>query len=750
MSDYHARAKELVSQMTLEEKAALVSGADFSRTKAEERLNIPAIRMTDGPHGLRLPKSDRIADIANNIPATCFPTASAVASSWNPELAERVGAAIGAECQTNNVQVLLGPGVCMKRSPLGGRNFEYYAEDPVLGGKLAAAHITGVQSQGVGTSLKHFAANEQEYDRMTNSSEVDERTLHEVSLQGFEIAVREAKPWSVMVSYNKLNGTYTTESSYLLRDVLRKRWNYGGVAVSDWSAVDNRVASLRAGLQLEMPGPAEASTEAIVQAAQDGLLDQAVLDEAIVGLLAYILGINDQRQPDASYDADTHHGLAREAASESIVLLKNDDNLLPLMPETYKTVAIIGRIAKEPRYQGGGSSQIAPTKTTNAFDALQTQLGEQITFMYASGYDDADETNDQLLEEAAAIAAQADVAMVFAGLPAHAESEGFDRPSIDLPDGHNRLVAAVADANPACGVVLSNGAAVAMPWADKVRGIVEAWLSGQASGEAIADILSGRVNPSGKLSETFPRRIEDTPAFPDFPSRDSKAIYGEGVFTGYRHYDMHKIEPLFPFGFGLSYTSFAYEQIQASKTSLTDQEIVEITVTVKNTGNRAGKETVQLYVSPGSDADLTVRRPVKTLRAFQKVQLEPGEQTTLTFTLGFRDFAFYDTVIHDWRVPKDDFGIQVGGSSVDLPLQTRLYVAPAKPFVPPVTRETPLHILAKHPVGKTYYDQFAAQMPPDLLPIVQGVPISRLQPLFPQFTPETVDAIVEACNSGRS
>jgi beta-glucosidase len=744
--DYKARAQELVAQMTLEEKAAFSAGADFWRTVAIERLGIPSIRMTDGPHGLRLARSDKLAGLTDSVPATCFPTASALASSWNVDLAGRVGAAIAAECQANDVQVILGPGVSMKRSPLGGRNFEYYSEDPVLAGNMGAAQIKGAESGGVGTSLKHYVANSQEFERMTNSSEVDERTLHEVNLQAFEIAVRGGKPWSLMASYNKVNRTYVTESAYLLRDVPRKRWGYTGVILSDWGAVSRRVPALKAGLQLEMPGPGLSKTE-ITKAVQSGELDEAVLHESVTELLANILAIHDKRKPDAGYSADKHHALAREAAGESIVLLRNVGQFLPLTPGAYQTVAVIGRFAKEPRYQGGGSSHIKPTKLSNAFESLQSQLREQTRLVYAPGYDEDGNTTDELLQEARAAAGGADAVLVFAGLPGSAESEGYDRERMDLPDGHNRLIAEVAAANPRCAVVLMNGAAVTMPWIDKTRAVVEAWLTGQAGGDALADVLTGAVNPSGKLSETFPRRIEDTAAFPNFPSRDGKAIYGEGVFTGYRHHDIHKVTPLFPFGFGLSYTTFAYEHIHASRTELTDADTVDIIVSVQNTGQRAGKEVVQLYVAPQGGDPLLPPRPVKTLRAFQKVHLKPGEHQTLTFTLGFRDFAFYDAMIHDWRVPAGTYNILVGGSSADLPLEQQLSVKPRTPFVPPITSESTLKTLGRHPVGKAFHEQIAAALPEGLFALVQDMPLSRMSMLSPDLTKEKIEQIAAACNT---
>jgi beta-glucosidase len=693
---FSAKAAALVARMTLEEKATLCSGRDFWSTQPIERLGLPSIYMTDGPHGLR---KDAQGGFGHSIPATCFPTASALASSWNPGLAYQEGVALGEECQANDVQIILGPGVNMKRSPLGGRNFEYFSEDPVLAGAMGAALIRGEQSTGVGSSLKHFAGNNQETDRFTMSSDIDERTLHELYLPAFERAVTEAQPATVMCAYNKLNGTYCSQNRVLLTDILRNTWGFKGIVVSDWGAVDDRVAGIDAGLNLEMPGGSDVNTQKIVAAVKDGSLRVSTLDSTVTAIVATTLRLHATHRDGATYDAAAHHALARVIDGESIVLLKNDDGLLPVTGD--KTVAVIGAFAKTPRYQGGGSSQINPTRLADAWGALGLHKG--LHLVYAQGYLPDGSTNDTLLASAAATAAKADVVLCFAGLPDNYESEGYDRKGIDLPEGHNRLIAALPGAKTV--VILMNGSAVAMPWVNQVKGIVEAWLGGQAGGDALADVLTGRVNPSGKLSETFPVKLEDTPPYPLFPARDRHAIYGEGDFTGYRFYDARGIAPLFPFGYGLSYTHFTYKSISADQDHVRDTDSVGIAVTVRNDGAREGKEVVELYIH---EAAAPLVRPDRELKSFAKVDLQPGEETTVHFRLGYRDFAYYDPAVHDWQVHTDDFDIRVGGSSRDLPLHQPLHVEATRIKYPPVTRYTTLKELKQNPKGAALYPRLVA------------------------------------------
>ncbi|TDX01605.1 glycoside hydrolase family 3 C-terminal domain-containing protein [Dinghuibacter silviterrae] len=690
---FTAQARALVARMTIEEKASLCSGQDFWSTRPIERLGLPSIYMTDGPHGLR---KDSSGGFGHTIPATCFPTASALASSWNPGLAYQEGVALGEECQANNVQIILGPGVNMKRSPLGGRNFEYFSEDPRLAGAMAAALIRGEQSQGVGSSLKHFAANNQETDRFTMSSDIDERTLHELYLPAFERAVTEAQPATVMCAYNKLNGTYCSQNQALLTGILRDTWGYKGFVVSDWGAVDDRVAGIKAGLNLEMPGGSDVNTQKIVAAVKEGRLRIATLDSLVTTVVATTLRLHAAHRDGATYDANAHHAVARAVDDECIVLLKNEDGLLPVTGD--KTVAVIGAFAKTPRYQGGGSSQINPTRLADVWGALGKE--KNLHLLYAQGYLPDGSTNDTLLAAASAAAASADVVLVFTGLPESYESEGYDRSSIDLPEGHNRLIASLPASKTV--VVLMNGSAVAMPWAGQVKGIVEGWLGGQAGGDALADVLTGRVNPSGKLSETFPVRLEDTPPYPLFPARDRHAVYGEGNFTGYRFYDARRIAPLFPFGFGLSYTHFTYKNIFADRDHIRDTDSVGIAVTLRNDGNREGKEVVELYVH---ETAAPLVRPERELRHFAKVDLQPGEETIVHFRLGYRDFAYYDPAVHDWQVHTDVFDILAGGSSRDLPLRQSLQVEATRIKYPPITRYSSLKELKQNPRGASLYPQ---------------------------------------------
>jgi beta-glucosidase len=698
--DYYVSAKELVSRMTLEEKTLLLTGDGWWATHGIDRLGIPSISLTDGPHGVRKGQG---AGLVTSVPATCFPTASALSCSWDLDLLRRVGVALGEESHAIDVQILLGPGINMKRSPLGGRNFEYFSEDPVLAGKLAAAYIEGVQSQGVGTSLKHYAVNNQEYERMATSSNLDERTLNEIYLRAFEIAVKEGRPWTVMSAYNLVNGIYASEHRELLRDILRDRWGFTGFVMSDWGGINERVAGLAGGTNLEMPGSGDYNSKKIIAAVQDGRLSPETLDQSVTEVLAVILKAKDSHKENATFDVDKHHALAREAGGESIVLLKNAENILPLSLEKLKRIAIIGAFAKTPRYQGSGSSQVNPTKVSNAYDELVKLAGGDGKFEYAAGYDIEGDVTEALLEEARSVVAHADVAVVFAGLPDSYESEGFDRSSLEMPSGHNQLIEAVSSVQSKVVVVLMNGSAITMPWADRVKAIVEGWLGGQAGGGAIADVITGRINPSGKLSESFPKRLQDTPTFPDFPALDRHASYGEGVFIGYRYYDKKDVEPLFAFGFGLSYTTFVYTGIKASAASIKDTDGVMIEVAVKNAGNVPGKEVIQLYLREQNPA---VRRPEKELKAFNKIALAPGEEKVVTFKLSKRDFAYYDTDLHDWYVRSGKFCILVGGSSWDLPLKETIDVQTTTQIVyPKLTRNSMLKDFQNHPKGNAFYPQ---------------------------------------------
>jgi beta-glucosidase len=706
LNPHRQRAAELVGQMSIEEQALLLSGDGPWRTHGIERLGIAPVTVSDGPHGLRKLVNDSTVSLDRSVPATCFPTASALSATWNLELMRQVGAALGRECQASGVDVLLGPGINIKRSPLGGRNFEYFSEDPLHAGSIAAAYINGLQSEGAGASLKHFAANSQEDARMTCNSVVDARTLREIYLPAFEQAVLESQPWTIMSSYNLINGTYASEHALLLGGVLRGEWGFDGMVVSDWGGINDRVKGVAAGNDLEMPGSGEYNRRKIIAAAHEGALSKDALAKAAIEVVALALRAAEARKPAARFDAEAHHALARSAAGEAIVLLKNDDDILPLADG--KKLALIGAFAKTPRFQGAGSSMVNPIRITNAYDELAALIGaDRLT--YAAAYDGEGDTTDALVDEAVRTAKAADVAVIFAGLPDSYESEGFDRRSIAMPAGHVRLIEAIAAAQPKVAVVLLNGSAVEMPWAGSVKGIVEAWLGGQAGGGAIADVLSGRVNPSGKLGETFPAALEDTPAHPYFPSHTREAIYGEGVFVGYRHYDTRRIAPLFPFGFGLSYTRFAYTGIRAAVSSFdaSGNNTITVEVTVKNVGTRAGKEVVQLYVHEQAPA---VARPPVELRAFDKVALAAGEEKTVHFTLNRRAFAYFDAPTNTWAVQPGAFEIRVGGSSRDLPLTLALDVGTTQKAIKPMTRYSVSREFKEVPGGQAIYDELIAAL----------------------------------------
>lgn len=660
------KIREIVSQMTLEEKASMCSGADFWHTEAVERLGIPASMVSDGPHGLR--KQDQAGDhlgVNESIKAVCFPAGCGTAASFNRELLRQMGEALGEECQAEGVSVILGPAVNIKRSPLCGRNFEYYSEDPYVASEMAGALIHGVQSKNVGTSIKHFLANNQETRRMSGDSRVDERTLREIYLAAFEGAVKKEKPWTVMCSYNKINGTYAAENHKYLTEVLRDEWGFEGYVMSDWGAVNSRVKDLQAGLDLEMPSSGGTNDKLIVGAVQSGELPERVLDAAVARILNIVFRYEENRDKNAVFDRDRDHELARRVAQETIVLLKNE-GVLPLSEQD--DIAFIGKYAKTPRYQGGGSSHINSHKVTSALDAVEGTA--RVT--YAQGFDDKeDRTDDKLLAEAVEAAKKAKAAVIFAGLPDAFESEGFDRAHMRMPDCQNELISKVAAVQPNTVVVLHNGSPVEMSWVNEVKGIVEAYLGGQAVGGAVCDILFGRVNPSAKLPESFPVKLEDNPSYLSYIGEGDMVEYREGIFVGYRYYDKKKTEVLFPFGHGLSYTTFEYSNLRTDKDSMKDTDRVEVSVDIKNTGERPGREVVQLYVA---DKESTVIRPVKELKGFEKVELAPGETKTVTFILDKRAFAYYSVRIHDWYVETGAFDIMIGASSADIRLKKEIQV----------------------------------------------------------------------------
>ncbi len=660
------KIRELVAQMTLEEKAAMCSGADFWHTEAVERLGIPASMVSDGPHGLR--KQDEKADhlgANESIKAVCFPAGCGTAASFNRKLLTQMGEVLGNECQAEGISVILGPAVNIKRSPLCGRNFEYYSEDPLVATEIAGALIKGIQSKNVGTSIKHFLANNQETRRLSSDSRVDERTLHEIYLAAFEGAVKKQKPWTVMCSYNRINGTYAAENHEYLTKTLRDKWGFDGYVMSDWGAVNNRVEDLKAGLDLEMPTSLGANDKLIVEAVQNGTLDEKIVDTAVERILNIVFRYEENRDKNAVWDKDKDHEMARRVAQETIVLLKNED-VLPL--DEKAEIAFIGKYAKEPRYQGGGSSHINSFKITSALDIVS----EMSNITYVQGFqDEEDKTDEKLLAEAVEAAKKAKAAVIFAGLPDAFESEGFDRKHMSMPDCQNELIEKVAEVQPNTIVVLHNGSPVEMPWVNKVKGIVEAYLSGQAVGGAVCDILFGKVNPSAKLPETFPLKLEDNPSYLSYFGEGDMVEYREGIFVGYRYYDKKKMDVLFPFGHGLSYTTFDYSNLNVDKESIKDTDTMTVSVDVTNTGKMAGKEVVQLYVA---DKKSTVIRPVKELRDFAKVELAPGETKTVSFILDKRAFAYYSVKIHDWHVETGEFDILIGKSSRDIVLSKTVTV----------------------------------------------------------------------------
>ena len=687
--------KKLVNELTLEEKASLCSGADFWHTEAIDRLNIPAAMVSDGPHGIR--KQESLADhmgVAESIKAIGFPTASAMACSFDRDLLHKVGDALGEECVAEDLAVLLGPGINMKRSPICGRNFEYYSEDPVVAGELGAAFVNGVQEHGVGTSLKHFAANNQEWRRMSISAEIDERTLREIYLAAFETVVKKAQPWTIMCSYNRINGVYSCENDWLLNKVLRDEWGFEGLVMTDWGAMDERVPSLKAGLDLEMPDCHGETDKLIVKAVQNGELEESVLDTAVERILTMVdkyltarKGIDPASMVhplpssvERGYDVAAHHALARTTAEQSAVLLKNED-ILPLQKD--KKIAFIGEFAKVPRIQGGGSSHINNTWIESALDAA----GDSVS--YAQGFHIDEETTDEtLLQEAITLAKESDVAVIFAGLPDSFESEGFDRTHLNMPANQNELIARISEVQPNVVVVLHSGSPIAMPWLDKVAGVLQMYLAGQASGGAAVNLLFGDATPCGKLAETFPLHLEDNPSYLNFPGNREKVCYQEGVFIGYRYYDKKKMDVLFPFGYGLSYTDFTYSNMKvtvngknaADVAVITETDEIVVSADITNTGNCDGAEIVQLYIKNPVVYEI---RPEKELRDFAKVFLKAGETKTVTFTLNARAFSYYETRIHDWYAESGDYEILLASSSRDIRLQDTVSITGSKkiPFV---------------------------------------------------------------------
>ncbi|WP_062204957.1 beta-glucosidase [Demequina salsinemoris] len=680
-----------ISALTLEEKARLVFGADFWTTVAIEDKGIPSAMLTDGPHGLRkqLGGSDHLG-INASVPATAFPTAAATGSSWNPELLSRMGAALAVECRVEDVDVLLGPGINMKRSPLGGRNFEYFSEDPLLAGELGAAWINGLQALGVGASVKHYAANSQETDRMRVSAEVDERTLREIYLPAFERVVKKSQPATVMCSYNRINGVRASENHWLLTEVLRDEWGYEGYVVSDWGATWNPAVALTAGLDLTMPSTGKAGPAAVMAAVEDGTLDEAVLDQAVARILAVHERLRADRTAEVAFDVDAHHVLAREVAADSAVLLANEGGLLPLANEG-GAVAVLGPFATAPRYQGAGSSHVVPTQLDEPLAAIAEATGRDVVHAPAFRLDG--EKDDELLSVAVDAASQAEVVVLMLGLPDAVESEGWDRDHILLPRVQLDALAAVHAANPNVVVVLSHGSVVSLEGViDKAPAILDMWLAGQAGGSALAQILFGQAEPGGRLAETVPWKLEHTPAYVNWPGGDKVVRHGERIYIGYRWYDATDREIAFPFGHGLSYTTFEHELVGIDVPAAT-QAAATVRVKVTNTGDRSGSDVVQVYVG---DPEAAVDRPVRELRAFQKVALAAGESTVVELELDDRAFAYWGTA--GWTVEPGEYVVEIGRSSRDI-VATRSITLDVPPVVPTLDIDSNFGDWLEHPVG---------------------------------------------------
>lgn len=653
--------KELIASMTLEEKASLMSGKDFWQSQDIERLGIPSMFLADGPHGIR--KQAVAADklgLNAGVPATCFPTAATVANSWNPELGEKVGEYLGEEAITQKVNVLLGPGVNMKRNPLCGRNFEYFSEDPYLAGKMAASYIRGIQSQGISACVKHFAVNNQEQRRMSIDAIVDERTLREIYLTAFEIAVKEGKTKSIMSSYNKLNGTYTNESLHLMRDILRGEWGYRGTVITDWGGSNDRVAGLLAGNELEMPTTGGETDRDIVLAVRGGELPEEVLDECVDRLLDLIFTTEAvYRRPHIDFNVEHHHRVSQKVAEESIVLLKNEDGILPL--KFGKKVAVIGEFAQHARYQGAGSSIVNPTILDHTMDCFEES--GIISIGYEQGFERYGKNNPKKIEKACALAAEADVILLYIGLDEVTEADGLDRQNMRIPDNQIDLLDALYRVNPNIVAILSCGSAVEMPWIGKVKGLLHGYLGGQAGARAILRVLSGDVNPSGKLAETYPLRYEDTPSAPYFPGNEVTAEYRESIYIGYRYFDTAQVDVLFPFGYGLSYTTFEYSDIRVSRDG--------VTFRLTNSGSTAGMEVAQLYVGCKSRE---IFRPAKELKGFAKVFINAGESKTVTIPFDDKTFRYFNVMTDSWEVEAAEYRIMIGASSADIRLEDTLVV----------------------------------------------------------------------------
>lgn len=683
-------AKEILSQLTLQEKAALCSGRDFWHTKGIDRLGIESIMMCDGPNGLRkqVGETDHLG-LNESMQTVCYPCASALASSFDRDVMKKLGEALGQECQAEHIGMLLGPGINIKRSPLCGRNFEYYSEDPVLSGEMGAAFIRALQSKGIAACVKHFACNNQETRRMSANSVVDARALHEIYLPAFETAVKKGKTRSVMCAYNAVNGSFCAENKTLLTYILREKWSFDGFVVTDWCAIKDRAKGIQAGVDLEMPGGPKIAEEELIDAVLDGTLSEEALDRAAGNVLQFMLDAAEGQRKDAEIDRDACRILSKELAAECAVLLKNQ-GVLPLR-ETQK-VAFIGEFAKTPRYQGAGSSHV---NVAHAVGAAEAADGKGVLF--ARGYDAKSTVANRMLEEEAVLAAkEADVAVVFAGLPDGFETEGVDRTHLRLPDNQNELIHAVAAVNHNTVVVLHGGSVMELPWLNEVDAVLLMHLGGEQVGAAAVELLYGEKNPSGCLAETWPLRVQDNPSYLSFPGDGSDVRYAESIFVGYRYYDKKEMSVAFPFGYGMSYTDYTYGNLRIDKDRISDRECLHLAVDVTNTGTRFGKAVVQVYVR---NAEGTVRRPVRELRDYAKVALEPGETKTAEFVLDKRAFAYYEQKIGDFCVESGDYTVEIGSDSRTVAVSAAVRVESTAKIPFTVTETTPIGMLLKHPKG---------------------------------------------------
>ncbi|MGE3873808.1 MAG: glycoside hydrolase family 3 C-terminal domain-containing protein [Parvibaculaceae bacterium] len=720
--------KQIIEQMTDAEKADLLSGNGLWRTAANYRLNIPETIMTDGTYGVRY-SADQIDDPASGTtglqqfleienqrpkeagteitfgstkPATCFPNGSSFACSWDVELAYALGAALAAECHHLGINLLLGPGINIRRMPLAGRSYEYYSEDPVVAGDIAAGVINGLQDNGVGASLKHFACNNSEIERTTMSSDVDERALREIYLAGFERAIAKSRPWTVMSSYNRLNGVQAAENKWLLTDVLRDEWGYDGLVVSDWYAIKDRPQSLRAGNDLDMP-ESPARRQALLAAIKAGEISPARLDEACLRVLHYIRKAKMGEKREAVCDFPAHHLLARKMASEALVLAKNDRATLPIVPGRDRRILMVGSSALRPIIQGSGSATTRPTQVDIPLDELRALIGNEVEIAHCAGTGKDAAENDRLREEALALAGKSDLVIVFANPDIGADGEGSDRADLRLAPGQDRLITALCRTNVRVVVVLTTPDAVELPWLDDVAGLIISFFPGQGYGRALADILTGSVTPSGKLTVSFPRRLEDVPGYHAYPGENGHHPYSEGIFVGYRYYDLKGLAPALPFGHGLSYTEFAYSQLSLSRPDIALGQDVTVAFDVANVGARAGKEVVQVYVRPNAPA---LRRPPRELKAFRKVALEPGEKRRVEVTLSTRDFQHYDTAVGRWVLRAGSFDIEIAASSRDIRLSANLPCVSESRGYRRIERETQPIVLSRNPAGTEHFLKF--------------------------------------------